>query len=466
MKGSILFCFALFALKLSFAQNMDDKARFKKLSGSYNRSLDGISLFEDGTFLLYGYATAVFGKYSFEKDLLRFVPDKSPLFEVYATENSTLKDNVRINFKGFDGNHGAYLQLGTSPTARVFNADANCFDSPFVYETKKWSGDLILSNYIKNEFLNIGGYNFSLEYHLPKNSNDFILVYNAPSRYTEEFKGVVKGNILRTSEYGGETGFAKKSTEDNGRDWAEILEWKKQYDLEKVKTADFVYANKHYKVFPGLNDDYVFDNATQQFVLKNKQQSELYYLQNQYNDERYLRKYVKLKPVSEKEFNPTSVKLAAKPIFYTVCGEGSDKSYHYNGYAPIPESDQVQEPTMLQPIPNVIIDEPKIKFYFLRFSDGVNEMSLPKTTLFTQGDILESIKNENGADSFTINLKLNAKAIKNIINLNSQAKDEILVMLGTKNVKKSTFKITDNTIRLTATFTVDEIEEIFKELQK
>ncbi|RZL37951.1 MAG: hypothetical protein EOO96_03965 [Pedobacter sp.] len=465
MKRWILFCLALFALKLSFAQNMDDKTLFKKLSGNYTRSSDGISLFEDGTFLLYGYATAVFGKYRIDKEQLKFVPDKPALFEVYGTPNNTLKDSVRMNFKGFDRNRGAYMQLGNSLPTSVFNANANCFDAPFVYETKKWSGNLVLSNFLKDEFLENGGYNISWEYQLPENYNDFIFVYNAPSRYTEEFIGIVEGNVLKTSEYGSESGFTKKTVEEDGRNWTEILEWKKHYDVESAKTQDVVYANKHYRGFPEPNDNYIFDKTSQQFVLKNKQDNELYYLQNQYNDERYLRKYVKLKPVSSKDFNLSDVELAPKSIFYTVCGEGSEKSYHYNGYLPIPETAQAQQPTMLQAIPNVVIEEPKIKFYLLKHSEEADKVSSQKTVLFTQDDIIEIGLSENGATS-KLSLKLNSKAIKNITNQKIQEKDEIAVMLGAKKIKASNFKVVGDTVKLLGGFTKTEIEEIYRQFEK
>ena len=72
-----------------YLQQGENQERYKEISGRYG-SNDGICLFEDGTFMLYGYATAVFGHYGFEKDYLLFYTDKQDLFEIYAHQDPSL----------------------------------------------------------------------------------------------------------------------------------------------------------------------------------------------------------------------------------------------------------------------------------------------------------------------------------------------------------------------------------------
>ncbi len=97
-------------LSLSFmvpasAQNipvmLSAKDRYKAVCGRYG-SMDGICLFDDGRFMLYGYATAVFGHYTFEKDYVLFVPDKPERFGIYAWKNKSIGDSTRLYFWGFE----------------------------------------------------------------------------------------------------------------------------------------------------------------------------------------------------------------------------------------------------------------------------------------------------------------------------------------------------------------------------
>lgn len=54
----------LYALNILVRKTKDP--RYIQYAGGYG-SNDGVYLFDDGTFILYGYATAVFGEYKFDK---------------------------------------------------------------------------------------------------------------------------------------------------------------------------------------------------------------------------------------------------------------------------------------------------------------------------------------------------------------------------------------------------------------
>ncbi|AJW62033.1 hypothetical protein VO54_00544 [Elizabethkingia miricola] len=70
----ILILSLLYALNI-FAQEKKKDPRYIQYARGYD-SNDGVYLFDDGTFILYGYATAVFGEYNFDKDVLLFFPEK------------------------------------------------------------------------------------------------------------------------------------------------------------------------------------------------------------------------------------------------------------------------------------------------------------------------------------------------------------------------------------------------------
>jgi hypothetical protein len=62
--------FLILISNIAIAQNT------KSISGSYSQgSRGGITIYEDGTFALYGYATLVFGVYKFENEDISFTPD-------------------------------------------------------------------------------------------------------------------------------------------------------------------------------------------------------------------------------------------------------------------------------------------------------------------------------------------------------------------------------------------------------
>lgn len=290
MKKIFLLCQLLLLAVFGFAQKTNKDLRYKALSGCYGKSTEGICLFDDGRFLLYGYATAIFGSYGFEKDYLLFYPDKSELFEVYAHQNKSIGTSARIDFKGFDRAAETLVQLGADSIKSVFNKDANCFDAPFVLTRKNNVSSITLSNK-----------NTSWTYQIDKSFNDLTLVYNAPDRYTEHFSGMISidenEKLLRLSASFGEKGFKKQKTDKNEDQWRDIMQLKNEYDLSKKNTGDFVFANKHYHPFPALAAaDYLYDKASNQYISKKAKENEAYYRQNQYNDPRYLRKYVKLSP--------------------------------------------------------------------------------------------------------------------------------------------------------------------------
>lgn len=327
-----LFAWLLLATAAS-AQNTDKLMSYKKYAGRYGGN-SGICLFDDGKFLMYGYATAVFGRYELEKELLLFYPDKPELFQVFAHLNKSIGDSMRLNFKGFEKEGQTFIQFGKGNAQRVFNEDANCFSQPFVYELPGKVPGLTLSMLLEEDAYGQNKLENAWHYANSNGYNDFILVCNAPRREYEDFRGIVtgskEGEAIRLSNYGGDAGYGKHPTTEKDEQWTEILEWKNQYDQSKAAEQNVVFANRHYKVFAEEHvAAYRYDQSSNQYI--GSSDNDEYYKQNQYNDDSKLRKYTKLQP--ETKQNITELKSeAGKSIFFTVCGEGSERSYKYNGY--------------------------------------------------------------------------------------------------------------------------------------
>ncbi|MBV7531107.1 hypothetical protein [Chitinophaga sp. sic0106] len=327
-------CAALVLATTAQAQN----PRYKQHAGRYGGN-SGICLFEDGKFMLYGYATAVFGQYVFEKDYLLFYPDKPPAFMVYAHKNPTLHDSSRINFVNFqDGK--TWVQFNKTPAQRVFNDDANCFDAPFVYQhpTTPQEFTLVAASDEDEKQLISWQYNNSMGY------NDFVFIYNKPKREYEHFSARLEKDALKTDNGQGYT----KVPANDDNDWKEILEWKNQYLAPAATEKDIVLANKHYNTFNPDLKLYHYDSKTALYTSKNAADNEDYFRDNQYRDDRYLRMYENLTP--HQQSKATSIQSAAGSIFFTACG--NEKSYHYNGFIKYKE-DKPEGPLPITTVPNV-----------------------------------------------------------------------------------------------------------------
>lgn len=329
----LLFSFCLFTgvFVVTAQQASPGKNRYQQVSGRYGGN-EGICLFDDSTFLLYGYATAIFGHYRFEQDQLFFTPDKPELFEVYAAYNKSIEGRTKINFMNFEGNGRTFLQLDKDSLKQVFNDGANCFDAPFVAEENRIPETLTLSAE-ESDYrppLAANTYRYENKGHY----NDFMIVYYPAKREYEPFSASFhkKGTevALMLSNFATEKGYRKhEADEDEQRQWREILEMKTRYGVEEKMKRESVYANEHYNTFSVDMEAYDFDAASNLYVSKNAADNEDYFKQNSYSDDRYLRRFVPLLPKTKSKLDTAKLHQANASIFYTVCGEGAENSYHY-----------------------------------------------------------------------------------------------------------------------------------------
>lgn len=320
VKTIITMLAALLLATASMAQN----PRYQQYTGRYGGN-SGICLFADGKFMLYGYATTVFGKYLFEKDYLLFYPDQPSLFTVYAHRNPTLRDSTRINFVHFQDGQ-TWVQFDKAAALRVFNEDANCFDAPFVYQHPQPIQTFSLMTAVEDRQ---GSKTTVWQYNNKDGCNDFVFIYNKPKQVYENFSAHMEGNAIKLSNTS--EAFTKAPLDEEERkQWQEILQWKEQYFATQAEEQDIVFANKHYNSFLPDLKNYNYEQASALYIAKNAADNEAYFRGNQYKDDRYLRKYTKLLPLQQNGSYTGPYNTGS--IFFTRCGDATGKSYKYNGF--------------------------------------------------------------------------------------------------------------------------------------
>lgn len=364
MKYRIALIFTLLYTLNVFAQENKKDPRYEQYSGGYG-SNDGIYLFEDGRFILYGYATAVFGEYSIDKDILSFFPERRELFEVYATQNKSLGSKTRINYAGFERGSISLIRFNNGKSLQnIFNDNPNCFSGPFVSEVPKNVNEFTLYNLADKEFGDrIRPYN-SWKYKNDKGYNDFIFIYNQPRPEYENFSGKMvtneKGTTLKLSNFGGENGYPKydlKQNEEKQSQWKELLDMKDKYTRYKEKKEDFIMANEHYSVILDLDMSiYNYDSHSNQYISKNVDENAAYYNDNPFNDIRYLQKFSKLQPESRSNSRISEKDILSTPVFLSKCNDPSGRSYRYKG---IPKSGLEAQ---YEKIPPTTIPSPPMPF--------------------------------------------------------------------------------------------------------
>jgi len=104
----------------------------------------------------------------------------------------------------------------------------------------------------------------------------------------------------------------------------------KKQNQKSLKSQDFVLVNQDYGTFLLDLEDYVLNTKTNQYIRENI--NEIYLPANRYEDDRYLRKYIRQQPNAKKEENLSQMRIANGSIFFTSCDD-VEKSYHYKNDA-------------------------------------------------------------------------------------------------------------------------------------
>ncbi|MCD2424009.1 hypothetical protein LQ567_14620 [Niabella pedocola] len=313
---------------------------YKQLQGRYGGTSDGIYLFEDSTFLLYGYATMVFGKYTLEKELLLFYPDKpDQVFSVYARNDTAIK-GIRLAFGGFERGH-TFIRFDEAPVKRVFNEHANCFSAPFVYDTVYHPQQIMLSHQLDAPWRlpqtgkEPGGFL------LPVKANDYILVYHQPDRYHDPFRGciVTQEGVLLLATTLTSRQFAKQ--EEAPDQLREVIQLKADYKQSRGSET-VMYTNDRYRPFEEPDTAaYTYDAASNQYISNqvfDKKKDYNRHKSSDYHDDGVLRKYTRV-TLQAIDKNDAEAPTDPRSLFYTTCEE-PEKSYKYKGIPEIPVTDK------------------------------------------------------------------------------------------------------------------------------
>lgn len=330
-----IFVLLLFTFFAVFAQS---NTAYKNIQGRYGGTSDGIYLFEDSTFLLYGYATMVFGKYTLEKGLLSFYPDKpEQMFSVYARTDTAIK-GIRLAFGGFERG-STFIRFDEAPVKRVFNEHANCFAAPFVYDTAYHPKQITLSHHLDAPWRLPETEKEPACFLLPVKATDYILVYHQPDRYHDLFKGRIitkEGGMLLESTLTSRQ-FAKQ--EEAPDRLKEVIQLKTEYEQSRGNEA-VMYTNDRYRPFEEPDTAaYVYDAASNQYISKqvfDKRKDYSRYKSNDYHSDDVLRKYTRVKLLVVDK-NDAEEKTDPHSLFYTTCEE-PEKSYKYKGIPETPVS--------------------------------------------------------------------------------------------------------------------------------
>lgn len=323
MKRLPLYIITLFIVCTAMAQTNNNKAQLKALAGRYGGN-DGICLFEDGTYFIYGYATIIFGNYTVNNNTLHFTPDKPETFTVFASHNKNIGNKKRVHFLGFEEGH-TFVRFNQDSLQKVFNQEANCFNYPYVYETEKDINRLTLVYKTKNNGEDTVNSYAQQVFDTGTGNNDFIVMFNEPHLYYEPFSASLSKvdgiyYLSPNANFGDRKIAQQKIGSQEQEDWKEILDMRKNYYFEKEVVQEHIFANKHYKLFYNASPEaYTFDASMNLYIGSWITEKENVYHTHDYNDLSALLKYNRVKAGEFTILKTLPASIAAGQVFYSSC---------------------------------------------------------------------------------------------------------------------------------------------------
>lgn len=274
--------------------------------GNYSQGATaGIYIFDDNTFVLYGYATLIFGEYSLHNNSIAFIPYKPEQpYTILGRENKSIKKGINLTFqRSFIEYDSIYMKFDNSNPINLLDSNVN---KGVPYHTTNVDIKPNLITFIQNKENgknknSINAYSFNIN----TNLNDFLLFYNVPKRESEPFSGKIitknKQTILIC-----DWGDFKKQNEEKAEELKFLNQYKKEY--EKNKNLSEFYFNDQMKKATGYNhlseeenifsiDNYILDLISNKYIHKDIYKKQKKYLTekvNDYHDESIILKYVKI----------------------------------------------------------------------------------------------------------------------------------------------------------------------------
>ncbi len=325
MKANFLVVFLL-CCNASYAQQTSSMK--KETSGRYlNGSTEGIYVYDDGSFALFGYATLLLGSYTIEADRIHFTPriPKQP-FYVLGRKDMALKMGTRLWFTAeffYDG--PTFIQVNTDSVQPLFNTAFNSGESDYVIQLDEQPATITLAHNRSEQLHTFNANRFRLD----SSMNDYLLFYTKTVREQAPFTVFLNiENGTRSFEYS--SGLFTKEVNKVDEEWERFIDNCKQQQGETDKGTTF-YFNDQLKSATGFNystekpsvfdiDNYVLDTASNKWVVKSSYKKGENYLNEKvkdYHDETYILAYKKLPLKDEMNIDFRSTTISSLPLFLT-----------------------------------------------------------------------------------------------------------------------------------------------------
>lgn len=290
--------------------------------GSYSPE-GGSHLFilQDGNYAITYFGGIQTGNWQKTKNnSITFLPHiKESKFELFGRHNKDLKGSTKILFRGFQKGE-TFIQLTadekeTTKLRRVFNQDANCFSSPYVYTFKTLANNI---SFMATEYGN--SYNDIITIENPEMYNDFIAKFIAVN-YVEAETLFAKFKDQKLYFENDKTTQRIPLQEVNSEDIEFITNF-----ISSQSNTDTIYLNPSYNTFGGLESEeqqdihkyHVFNKEKNAFI------DEEYYVEGveykntdeSYDDMSIIYAYNALKKHSKKS---GEYKINEKSLFQVNC---------------------------------------------------------------------------------------------------------------------------------------------------
>lgn len=337
MKKYLLILTLLFINK-AFAQQ--ENRMTKNTSGRYVQgSQNGIYIYDDGSFALFGYATLVLGQYTLSDNQINFIPHiPKQVFTVLGRKNTNVKSGVKLTFtSGFLNDGPTYIKFDDDSLMNTFQEDYDGGEPYYVIKLTQSPKTLTLAQNTINHLYQNNTNIFNLDHHF----NDFLLFYNKTISEQKPFSATLKtenGETILQSRWGD---FRKNETGADAEFDTFISNYKKQQETGKeakefyfnneLKTANgFSYLSEEFSVFDISN--YILDESSNKFIRKDIYKKGTDYTNAvvaDYHDESYLLKYDYIKVVEQTLTDFGKVKISPKALFKKASqnqnGNGSER---------------------------------------------------------------------------------------------------------------------------------------------
>ncbi|AQX14068.1 hypothetical protein KRE47_04010 [Elizabethkingia meningoseptica] len=181
------------------------------IDGVYNKGGVSFIIKKDNTFLIVAMGTLIKGNWSVDKNIITLTP-KNPdaLFYLYARKNPDIKEGMRLMISANEYNNDIYVGVFPNKMKRFFNKEANCFDYPYVHQSKELPEILTFIDQTKSEDPYQAEVPNAMQQFSTAGYNDFIVQYMNPALFHNPFQFEIKKEGLKALANTEDSGIIKK----------------------------------------------------------------------------------------------------------------------------------------------------------------------------------------------------------------------------------------------------------------